>query len=343
MDKWPKRGFSLQLWNIYWFFLPLVRHKCTCFGWGTVFVGLDASIHKVKGLVCRGRDFFAGTFIITFYQHILGWKQQNKVKSRDFWRQTQSSPVELVKDTKEDSPSLDAEACFCLSQIFHSFRSTCSVVMQRACRSFLQLSQERQFVTYQARILPHSSIVVNQHGMILEWYWIHWESITVNTVIRMDQPILAWSRMASGMVAPSASVSSLDSLDGQKMVSCQGHGVWQSKNCQYEGQWKVGLGGLGGLGGMVRGCWWLVISKLENHLELNTHTYIYILYIYIYIIMYIHIYIYIDIYIYTYIYIYIHRHIHIHIHINIHIRICIYIYIYTICNIYTYIYIYIHG
>ena len=47
------------------------------------------------------------------------------------------------------------------------------------------------------------------------------------------------------MVAPSA----CSSLDGQKMVSCQGHGVWQSKNCQYEGQWKVGLGGLGGMHG----------------------------------------------------------------------------------------------
>ena len=96
--------------------------------------------------------------------------------------------------------------------------------------------------------------------------------------------------MASGMVAPSA----CSSLDGQKMVSCQGHGVWQSKNCQYEGQWKVGLGGLGGMHGERM----LMANDFKIGKSLRIK--------------------------YTHIYIYIHRHIHIHIHI--HIRICIYIY-----------------
>lgn len=291
MDKWPKRGFSLQLWNIYWCFLPLVRHKCTCFGWGTVFVRLDASIHKVKGLVCRGRVFFAGTFIITFYQHILGWKQQNKVKSRDFWRQTQSSPVELVKDTKEDSPSLDAEACFCLSQIFHSFRSTCSVVMQRACRSFLQLSQERQFVTYQARILPHSSIVVNQPWMILEWNWIHWESMWSGW-INLYWHDQGWQ---AAWWPPQHAAPWTD----KKWCHAKDMEFGSLRIASMKDSGRLGLEGLEGC--MVRGCWWLMISKLENHLELNTHTHIYI-----------------------------HRHIYVYKYIytdNIHICICVYIHI----------------
>ena len=141
--------------------------------------------------------------------------------------------------------------------------------------------------------------------------------------------------------------------DEQKMVSCQGHGVWQSKNCQYEGQWKVGLGGLGGLGGM-HGERMLMANdfRIGKSLRIKyTHTYIYI-YTYICVYTYIYIYVcaYMCIYIYThtYVYIYICIHIHIHIHIDIYIYIyintymslslylSIYIYIYTVCNVYIY-------
>ena len=153
------------------------------------------------------------------------------------------------------------------------------------------ISQERQFVTYQAgdfRDLwtifsycgdKHVEFFVQnmftlvgqmqpgvesrQHILTMRWVWVKRVSrvCIMKEYCRMDQHTQAWSRKASVMATgldeavddEKAEVNRLrlstylqwygawHKLHALDRTSISGHGVWQSKNCQYEGQWKVGL------------------------------------------------------------------------------------------------------